>query len=293
VIKMIDRVDIIGNGIMGKGIAHNFAIMGIRVFLWGRRSREEVRKDYKEYIEHEKLKKRIDAATFEKILKNTNFGSLSDAGQLFEAEFVIECIVENLAEKQKILNFLSGYCKESAIITSNTSTLPISELAQSVKDPTCFLGTHFFSPVPYNSLVEVSKTGSTSKSAVDKVLDILQFIGKSPFAVENSPGFIFNRIFLCTLNEAIYLLQGEKNATPEKIDEIFCMGWNMKYGPFRLIDSIGLDTILNCLNNLFAYYHSDKYKPAQLLVDFVSKGRLGRKSGKGFYIYAQNQGVIS
>lgn len=282
------KISIVGNGIMGKGLAHNFAFYGYKVVLWGRRDKKELGKELCEYLDNERIRNRINKDELNKILKNIDVKNITDDKYiLHESDLIIETVVESILEKKKILRTISENCKDGAVISTNTSTLPVQELAESIKNKENFLGIHFFSPVPYNNLVEVSKTTFTSKKIASELVEVLKALNKYAFLVEDIPGFVFNRMLLCTINESMYLLENMKDMNPADIDDIFSIGWNVKYGPLKLIDLIGLDTILNCLTNMYHYTGLDKFKPAQILVNYVKQGRLGKKSGSGFYNYSQ------
>lgn len=281
----IKKVSIVGTGSMGRGLAHDFALHDYQVVLWGRRRAEQLIHDFGRYIENEVQKKRLTVEEKKKILNNLEFKELSVLDEISKSDWVIESISEHKEEKKKLITLIAEYCPPTTIISSNTSSISLTELSMEVKEKERFLGSHFFSPVPYTELVEVAKTEFTSSEVVEKVTDCLSSLKKTPLLVPNIPGFIFNRLLLALLNEAVVLLETAKGITPAQIDQVFALGWGQKYGPLQLIDLIGIDTVYYCLCNLYDYYKNDKYKPSALLDAYVQNGRLGKKSGQGFYSY--------
>ncbi len=201
-----------------------------------------------------------------------------------DADLVIEAIPEVIGLKTSAFKDLDEICKETAILATNTSSISINELAASTRRPDRVIGMHFMNPVPIMKLIEVINGSDTLPEVTDAVLQLSEKLGKIPLQCNDSPGFISNRILCPMLNEAILALQ-EGVATPEAIDGIMKLGMNHPIGPLALADLIGLDTVLHIMNVLREGLEDEKYAPAELLVAMVSEGRLGRKTGEGFYSY--------
>ena len=201
-----------------------------------------------------------------------------------DADLVIEAVSEKEQLKKDIFRKVSEYVPASCILATNTSSISITRLASVVKNPEQFIGLHFMNPVPVMKLVEVIKGVRTSEDVVSRSVSICEYIGKTPVACEDYPGFISNRILMPMINEAIFALQ-EGVAEPEAIDSIMKLGMAHPMGPLELADFIGLDVCLSILHVLHEGFKRDKYAPCPLLVKLVESGRLGRKSGQGFYKY--------
>ncbi|MDP1790501.1 MAG: 3-hydroxyacyl-CoA dehydrogenase NAD-binding domain-containing protein, partial [Methylibium sp.] len=208
----------------------------------------------------------------------------TDYAALAGADLVIEAATENLDLKLRILQQLAEVVREDAVIATNTSSISITQLAAAVKAPERFVGMHFFNPVPLMALVEVIGGLQTSEATRERALAFVSAIGKTPIAVKNSPGFAVNRILVPMINEAIFVLQ-EGLASAEDIDAGMTLGCNQPIGPLALADLIGLDTLLAVMQVFSEGFDDPKYRPAPLLKEMVAAGRLGRKSGRGFYAY--------
>ena len=201
-----------------------------------------------------------------------------------DADLVVEAIPEVLELKLSAFGELDSICKESTILATNTSSISINEIANSTNRPDRVIGMHFMNPVPIMKLVEVINGRETSPEVTTAIITASERMGKTPLQCNDSPGFISNRILCPMLNEAILAFQ-EGVAEPEAIDGIMKLGMNHPIGPLALADLIGLDTVLHIMNVLHEGLNDDKYAPAPLLISMVSDGKLGRKSGKGFYKY--------
>mgnify|MGYP003332445875 CR=1 FL=1 len=201
-----------------------------------------------------------------------------------DADLVIEAIPEVPELKFSAFRELDSICKESAILASNTSSISINEIAVSTNRPDRVIGMHFMNPVPIMKLVEVINGQDTSEEVTASVLEAAERMGKIPLMCNDSPGFVSNRILCPMINEAILTLQ-EGVAEPEAIDGIMKLGMNHPIGPLALSDLIGNDTVLHIMNVLHEGLADDKYAPAPLLIEMVEQGKLGRKSGQGFYNY--------
>lgn len=280
----INRVGVIGTGLMGRGIAHAFAVNGFEVDLYGHS--DGFRKKILEYIEYEEKKQRITKKQAQNILSNLNFLSIkNDHKELMTRELVIETIKEDKEIKKKLLKLIDENTKEEVIIASNTSTFSITELASVTTKPNRVIGMHFFSPVPQMKLVEIIKAYRTSENVVEKIEKVVNEINKSPRVVNDSPGFVMSRLFVPFINEAVILLSQGFAENAETIDEIMKYGLNLKIGPLRLADLTGIDTIYYSMLSLYENLNDPKYRPATELKMMVDAGYLGRKSGKGFYEY--------
>jgi 3-hydroxybutyryl-CoA dehydrogenase len=201
-----------------------------------------------------------------------------------DVDLVVEAIPEVPELKFSAFGELDSICKESAILATNTSSISINEIANSTNRPDRVIGMHFMNPVPIMKLVEVINGRETSPEVTTAIITASERMGKTPLQCNDSPGFISNRILCPMLNEAILAFQ-EGVAEPEAIDGIMKLGMNHPIGPLALADLIGLDTVLHIMNVLHEGLNDDKYAPAPLLISMVSDGKLGRKSGKGFYKY--------
>lgn len=208
----------------------------------------------------------------------------TDINVVKDADLVIEAIIENLEEKKKLFKTLNNIARRDAILASNTSSISITQLGSFTDRPESVVGMHFFNPVPVLKLVEVVKGLGTSEDTMKKVTEIAKTVGKVPVPVSDYPGFVANRILMPFINEGVYTLQ-ENIATKESIDSIAKLGFNMPMGPLELADLIGLDVCLDIMNVLYRDFGDQKYSPCPLLKKMVAAGKLGRKSGEGFYKY--------
>jgi 3-hydroxybutyryl-CoA dehydrogenase len=201
-----------------------------------------------------------------------------------EADIVIEAVVENMSVKSEVFRQLDELAPKHAILASNTSSLPITEIAAVTKRPEQVIGMHFMNPVPVMKLVEVIRGLATSEETFQAVMELSRVMGKTPVEVNDFPGFVSNRILMPMINEAIYAVY-EGVATPEAIDQVMKLGMNHPMGPLTLADFIGLDTCLAIMEVLYEGFGDSKYRPCPLLRKYVKAGWLGRKTGRGFYVY--------
>ncbi|HSS78574.1 MAG TPA: 3-hydroxybutyryl-CoA dehydrogenase [Thermoanaerobaculia bacterium] len=209
-------------------------------------------------------------------------GTVDDLSALADCDLVVEAIVENLDEKRKTFSALDVAVKEDAIFASNTSSLTITQLAMFTKRPEKFVGLHFFNPVPVMKLVEVVRTILTSGETFDRAFEFARSLGKEPIACRDNSGFVVNRLLVPYLLDAIRALE-EGVGTVEDIDKGMQLGCGYPMGPFTLLDFVGLDTTYYIANIMFEEYREKRYAPPALLKQMVLAGRLGRKSGRGFY----------
>jgi 3-hydroxybutyryl-CoA dehydrogenase len=280
------NISVIGAGTMGNGIAHVFAQNGFRVSIVDvsltqlDKAIANISKNFDRQI--------AKGATTEEQKKNAlaNISIFSDIGQgVKDAELVVEAATENTELKLKIFEEVDRDAPKQAILASNTSSISITKIANSTGRADKVIGMHFMNPVPVMKLVEVINGYSTSKEVTNTIVELSKQLGKTPCVVNDYPGFIANRILLPMINEAIYSLY-EGVAGVEEIDTVMKLGMAHPMGPLQLADFIGLDVCLSILNVLHDGFGNPKYSPCPLLVNMVTAGKLGCKSGEGFYIYS-------
>jgi 3-hydroxybutyryl-CoA dehydrogenase len=274
-----EHVLVVGAGQMGGGIAQVVAGSGRRVSLYDaapgavERGLEAIRKSLGKLAEK-------GGSYPDQVL-----GRVTAVDDLAPADLMIEAVVEDAAVKQDVFRRADTLCPEAAILASNTSSIPISSLAAVTGRPDRVIGMHFFNPVPLMGLVEVVRGLDTSDETAAEVVALAQELGKTPAEARDLPGFVSNRILMPFINEAAYaLLEGVGDA--ESIDAIAKLGFNHPIGPLALADLIGLDTCVAIMEVLHGGLGNPKYAPCRLLRQYVHAGRLGRKSGRGFYDYA-------
>lgn len=277
---------VIGAGVMGSGVAQNLAQTGHRVILL------DISPQILNHANHairENIRLQTLFTTSEKpddpteILEQITFST--DYGLLSDVDFVIENVTEKWEVKEKAYLQLEASCPERCIFASNTSAIPITRLASVTNRAPKVIGMHFMNPVPLKSMVEVIRGVHTSDETIDTATQLLAQMGKEAIFVNDSPGFVSNRVMMLTINEAIYLLH-EQVATAEDVDRIFKTCFGHKMGPLETADLIGLDTILYSIEVLYQSFNDSKYRPCPLLKKMVDAGLYGRKNGQGFYKYA-------
>jgi 3-hydroxybutyryl-CoA dehydrogenase len=279
------HIAVIGAGTMGNGIAQICAQAGLRVTMVDvndaavQRGIATVGKSLARLVSKEKLTEADRTAALGRIQGMTDYAGIAPA------DIVIEAATENLDLKLRILRQIDGLVRKDAVIATNTSSISISQLAAVVSNPERFVGMHFFNPVPVMALLELIRGMQTSDQTLETAKEFAKVVGKTPVVAKNSPGFVVNRILCPMINEAIFALQ-EGLATAEDIDAGMRLGCNHPIGPLALADMIGLDTMLSVMNVFYEGFNDPKYRPAPLLKEMVAAGRLGRKSGRGFYSYA-------
>lgn len=280
------KIGVLGTGTMGAGIIQVLAQNGFSVVLRARRQTSvdkgiaTVEKNLDKLIAKEKLTAEDKAAIMGRIEGSTDIEIIKDA------DLVIEAATEDMEAKKALFAELDALCKPETIIATNTSSLSITEIAAATNRPDKIIGMHFFNPVPMMKLVEIIKGLATSDETRDTILKLTADLGKTPVEVSEAPGFVVNRVLVPMINEAIGIL-ADGVAKAEDIDEAMKLGANHPMGPLALGDLIGLDVCLAIMEVLYSEFGDSKYRPHPLLRKMVRAGKLGRKSGAGFFDYSR------
>ena len=280
----VRKVGVVGAGTMGSGIAQVFASAGFPVIMHDvnraqlDRAMENIRKSLTKLAEKGRLTQDEGEAALARITTTTELGDLAGC------DIAIEAIFENFEAKAATFRQLDGLLDHHAILATNTSSIDITKLAATTGRPDRFIGMHFFNPVPLMALVEIIRGVATGDDTYNTVRELAERLGKTPVEVKDYPGFVSNRILMPMINEAIFVLH-EGIASREDIDTVMKLGMNHPMGPLTLADFIGLDVCLDILNVLYDGFKDPKYRPCPLLVKMVQAGKLGRKTGEGFYRY--------
>ena len=284
----IEKVMVVGSGQMGSGIAQVLAETGYQVFMndvkeeFVQRGLAKITKQLDRDIQKGRTTDKEKVELLSRITVSTN---LDDAKRV---QLVIEAATENKEIKLEIFRKLDKIAPQDAILASNTSSLPITEIAAVTNRPEKIIGMHFFNPVPVMKLVEVNRGLATSEETFSCIEDLAKEMQKVPVAIKDYPGFAVNRILIPMINEAIYAVY-EGVSTPEGIDEVMKLGANHPMGPITLADYIGLDTCLAIMEVLHEGFGDPKYRPCPLLRKYEEAGWLGVKTGRGFYVYNKGE----
>jgi 3-hydroxybutyryl-CoA dehydrogenase len=279
----IKHITVVGGGTMGNGIAQVSAQAGAEVMLVDLnpdvldRALQTIRKNLGRMLKKEKISETEMEQTLARISTSTELETAVP-----QADLIIEAVNENFELKRKIFTSLDEHAPEHAILASNTSSISITRLAAVTKRPERVIGMHFFNPVPVMKLVEVVRGLDTSDEVYDAIETLAHSMKKTPVPVNDSPGFVSNRVLMPMINEAIFCVY-EGVAKPEDVDEVMKLGMAHPMGPLRLADFIGLDVCLDILHVLYDGFKDPKYRPCPLLVQMVDAGKLGDKTGEGFY----------
>lgn len=280
----IKTIGVVGSGTMGNGIAHVCARAGYAVILVDvnpealDRAMATISQNLDREVAKNKLSKSDKSAAFSRILAATEIQTLQ------KADFIIEAIIEEFNSKLKVLNDIDAIVRPEVILASNTSSISITRMASGTQRPDRMIGMHFMNPVPVMTLVEVVRGRATSSETCQATMELAKSLGKTPVEVNDSPGFVSNRVLMPMINEAIYCVM-EGVGSPEAVDSIMKLGMNHPIGPLALADLIGLDVCLSILEVLESGLGDPKYQACPLLRRMVNEGQLGRKSGQGFYKY--------
>ncbi len=281
----IKKIQVVGAGQMGSGIAQVAVQRGLAVHLADveqemvEKGLETIKKNLSRSVEKERISQEEMDDAMGRIDSGTEYAQ--------DADLAIEAAPETMEIKTEVFRALDEQLKEEAILASNTSSLSITKLGAQTNRPEKFIGMHFFNPVPALKLVEIIRGLETSDETYDAVNELAERLEKTPVEVQDSPGFAVNRILVPMINEAVYCVM-EGVSEPEDVDTAMKLGTNQPMGPLELADLIGLDTCLHVMEVLHEGFGDTKYRPCPLLKRYVAAGRLGRKSGRGFFEYDQS-----
>jgi 3-hydroxybutyryl-CoA dehydrogenase len=284
VTREIESVAVVGGGFMGTGIAESAAVCGLPVIVRDvdqasvTRAGERIETSLARAVRGGKLSESDAAAARERIELTTELEAIS------QADLVVEAVPEDERLKLAVMEAIDGVVSDGAIVASNTSSIPIAELARASSDPSRVLGLHFFSPVPVMMLVEVVVALDTSSSTVDRAKGFVERLGKRPIETKDRSGFIVNMLLVPYLMAAVRMYE-DGFASREDIDNGMKLGCGHPMGPLTLCDFIGLDVLYAVCDSLYEEFKRDEYAPPPLMKRMVASGRLGRKSGRGFYEY--------
>ncbi|QTD38251.1 3-hydroxybutyryl-CoA dehydrogenase [Polaribacter batillariae] len=283
------NIAVIGAGTMGNGIAHTFAQFNYKVHLIDvsqealDKGMATISKNLDRMVAKEKI---AEADKIQTLANISTFTSIKNATQ--NVDLVVEAATENLALKSKIFKELDEVCNENTILATNTSSISITQIAAVTNRPEKVIGMHFMNPVPIMKLVEIIRGYNTSNKVTNTIVDLSKKVNKIPVEVNDYPGFVANRILMPMINESIETLYNQVAGVKE-IDTVMMLGMAHPMGPLQLADFIGLDVCLSILNVMHDGFKNPKYAPCPLLVNMVMAGKLGVKSGEGFYDYSESK----
>ena len=283
------NIAVIGAGTMGNGIAHTFAQSGFKVNLIDiseaslKRGMDTIAKNLDRMVAKEKISEADKTETLSNIFTFTSI-----INGVKNVELVVEAATENIDLKLNIFKQLDDACAEKTILATNTSSISITQIAAVTKRPNKIIGMHFMNPVPIMKLVEIIRGYNTSDEVTNTIMELSKTLGKEPVEVNDYPGFVANRILMPMINESIETLYNGVAGVNE-IDTVMMLGMAHPMGPLRLADFIGLDVCLSILNVMHDGFKNPKYAPCPLLVNMVLAGKLGVKSGEGFYDYSESR----
>ncbi|KAA0893604.1 3-hydroxybutyryl-CoA dehydrogenase [Oryzomonas rubra] len=282
----MEKVGILGAGTMGTQLALLCAAHGMSVVLWNHRRREDFERSFRKIILLQSRLGAIEKSSIDTVIANVVH--VDDILEIASCDLIIEAVKEDYPVKLAVMNKLMAVLSEQKIVATNTSTLSITSLASQTRDPSKFIGVHFFNPPLTMKLVELVRGEYTSDETIDEICQFLAVLHKHPVVLPETPGFVVNRLLFPMINEAIFLL-AEGIAEPKTIDNCMKLGANHPMGPLELADFIGLDVCLSILETLVAETGDDKYRPAPLLRKYVRAGKFGKKTGIGFYSYRRGE----
>ncbi|MCZ7585551.1 MAG: 3-hydroxybutyryl-CoA dehydrogenase [Deltaproteobacteria bacterium] len=280
----VQSVFVVGAGTMGHGIAQVCAAAGLSVKIADRtkdltdKGVARIAKGVERLVQKDKMTAADKDALLGRITPAPDLSGVADV------DLVIEAVFEDLDVKTAVFAELGKYAKPETILATNTSSLSITKLATTVDRPERVIGMHFFNPVPVMKLIEVIRALQTDDATYQVIHDLSIQLGKSPVEIKDSPGFAANRVLMMLINEAIFCVY-ENIGTPEAIDTVMKLGMNHPMGPLALADLVGLDVCLAVMQRLYSGFSDSKFRPCPLLISMVEAGRLGRKTGRGFYEY--------
>jgi len=280
-----ESVGVVGAGIMGVGLAQNLAQTGHRVVLVDVSDEilERAKKELKNGMRALAFFNKKAAGDPKEVMERVRFET--DYGRLAEVDFVVENVTEKWAIKKEVYERIDAICRPEVVFAANTSAISITRIGSATKRAPRVIGMHFMNPVPMKPMVEVIRGFHTTDETLSAAKRFLAEMNKECIVVEDSPGFVSNRVLMLTINEAIFLVQ-DRVAGAAEVDRIFKSCFGHKMGPLETADLIGLDTILFSIEVLYESFNDDKYRPCPLLKKMVDAGLYGRKSGRGFYTHA-------
>jgi 3-hydroxybutyryl-CoA dehydrogenase len=288
-LESIQKVGVVGAGTMGRGIAQTLLRNGYSVLLADAvpellgQAMKGISAGLARDVEKGRLTEEARQQAQSRIKSSVELEAMASA------DFVIEAVTERFDVKADVLRKLDTFCPPDIIFATNTSSISVTRLSAITRRPGLFVGLHFFNPVPVMKLVEVVVGTETLPDTVEKAFQLANSLGKTPIRVNDYPGFVSNRLLIPMINEAVYAVM-EGVAEPQAVDAVMKLGMNHPMGPLELADLIGLDVCLDIMKVLYEGFHDSKYRPCPLLEKMVFSGRLGRKSGRGFYDYQSAKG---